>query len=433
MTPAARIAAVTELLEAAFQTPTPVERTVTAYLRRRRFIGAKDRRAIAQLFYNLLRGLSRLDWWLERCGQAVTPRARVLAHLALGEGMTAAAVAELFAAGGYGPAPLSASEATLLQALPPGGLTDAAQPVWVRAECPDWLWPAFEAAFAAAAEAEAAALIPPAPLDLRVNALKTTRDEAAAALAAADVESAPTTLSPWGLRIHGRPALPQMAAFAEGWFEPQDEASQLAALLSDARPGQRVLDLCAGAGGKALALAAAMGNQGQLLLHDRDEARLARAMPRLQRAGVTIAAALGADALAVATGSFDRVLIDAPCSGSGAWRRHPDARWRLQPDDLADRCGEQAALLAQGAALTAPGGRLIYATCSLLPQENERQVGMFLAARHDFAVLPVARLWAETLAAPCPVAGEDDCLTLTPAGQGCDGFFVAAMARQGAA
>lgn len=433
MTPAARIAAVTELLEAAFAAPVPVERTVAGYLRRRRFIGSKDRRAISQMFYGLLRALARLDWWLAELEQPAAPRARVLAYLVLEESRTPAAVAELFSAGGYGPAPLSAAEAALLERLPPGGLTTAAQPVWVRAECPDWLWPAFEAAFGATAEAELSALITAAPLDLRVNALKADRDAVAEALAAAGVASAPTPLSPMGLRVAARPALPRLAAFAEGWFEPQDEASQLAALLTDARPGQQVLDLCAGAGGKALALAAAMGNSGQLLLHDSDERRLAKAWPRLTRAGVSNAAAIGAGDLAAAAGRFDRVLVDAPCSGSGAWRRHPDARWRLQPEDLAARCEEQASLLERAAGLTAPGGRLIYATCSLLPQENDGQIAAFLAQHPDFALLPIAALWRELLPTPWPLPAGTDSLTLTPAGQACDGFFIAVMARQGAA
>lgn len=440
MTPAARIAAVTELLEAAFQSVTPVERVpvdqvVAAYMRRRRFIGSKDRRYIGQLFYDLLRGLSRLDWWLDRFGQPVAPRSRVLAHLALGEAMAFPAIEALYGAGGYGPEPLSAAERDLLKGLPTGGLTQDAQPAWVRAECPEWLWPIFEAAFGDLTEAELAALIPAAPLDLRVNLLKVERTTALAALMEAGVASEATRLSPLGLRIAGRPALQQLVAYKEGWIEPQDEASQLAALLCYARPGQQVLDLCAGAGGKALALGAAMGNEGRLLLHDRDARRLSRAMPRLKRAGVTNAVAIGAEELAAAAGSFDRVLIDAPCSGSGAWRRHPDARWRLQPDELADRCGEQASLLAQAAPLTAPGGRLIYATCSLLAQENDGQVAAFLAEQEDFKLLPIRQVWEQSLHSAYPLEAQSEkaglqSMTLTPAGQGCDGFFVAVMERQ---
>ena len=436
MTPAARVAAVMEALGVALPGSLPAEQVLAAYLRRRRYIGSKDRRAITQRFYALLRSLSRIDWWLEAPSQAPSPRARVLAHLALAEGLGREEIAGLCGAGGYGPAPLSAVEDALLSRLAGAGLTSPEQPVWVRAETPAWLWPAFVTAFGPEAERELSALLPAAPLDLRVNSLKTDRETAQAALAEAGLAFRPTALSPLGLRIEGRPALQNLAATRDGWIEPQDEASQLAALLTDARAGMAVLDFCAGAGGKALALGAAMAGEGRLVLHDSDPERLARAKPRLARAGVANAAFSegGADGLPGEAGRFDRVLVDAPCSGSGAWRRHPDARWRLQPADLAARCLLQGRLLGQAGDLVAPGGRLIYATCSLLPQENTGALAAFLEGRPDYELLPIEEVWQEALAggADCPAPPGAGSLTLTPARHGCDGFFIAVLQRRSA-
>jgi 16S rRNA (cytosine967-C5)-methyltransferase len=278
----------------------------------------------------------------------------------------------------------------------------------------------------------------PAPLDLRVNRLKTDRESAQRALAAEQVIAEPTPWSPLGLRLKHRAPLAGTAAFKEGLIEVQDEGSQLAALLADARPGMRIVDFCAGAGGKTLALAAQMQNRGKLVACDVAGWRLERAGRRLRRAGIS-----NVERRALANerdpwvkrhaanskgGGFDRVLVDAPCLGIGSWRRNPDGKWRATPKDLAELALRQRDILLSAARLVRPGGRLVYVTCSLLREENEAQAEGFLATSPDFALYPAARAWAETLGGRSP--GGDDYLRLTPARHGTDGFFVAIFERR---
>jgi 16S rRNA (cytosine967-C5)-methyltransferase len=282
-------------------------------------------------------------------------------------------------------------------------------------------------------------MIAPATLDLRVNSLKGDRTAARVALAEDGIAAEPTPLSPLGLRVGGRPGLSAGRTFESGLVEVQDEGSQLVALLTDARPGMAVADFCAGAGGKTLALAAAMAGEGPLSALDTDQRRLDQAVRRIKRAGarnVTRHRLVGGDWLAHRAGVFARVLVDVPCSGTGAWRRQPDARWRLSPEKLEGYRQTQARILSQAATVVAGGGRLIYATCSLLPSENEAQVAAFLDARPDFTLLPMEDVWAETIvplggpAAPVPAPFSGRFLQLTPARHGCDGFFAAAFERR---
>ena len=457
MTPAARIEAAIDLLERIAAAPGPAGNVVADYQRARRYMGSKDRRAVADLVYGVLRRRARLDWWLER-GAAVVDdetaraRCRMLAHLALAENRGAGEIVAIFDAGRYHPAALTPRERDFLAALAGQSLAHAEQPAHVRGEIPEWLLPDFEAAFGAGLEAEVAALTQEAPLDLRVNTLKGDRDAARAALAAEGIEAAPTPLSPLGLRVAGRRNVQASPAYRDGLVELQDEGSQVVALLCDARPGMAVADFCAGAGGKTLALAAAMENRGRLLALDVDQARLDKAAARLKRGGVTMVerrVLKGDGWLRKQSGRFDRVLVDAPCSGSGAWRRQPDARWRLSPEMLAGYLETQAKILRQAAVLVRPGGRLVYATCSFLPPENQRQVAAFLDAHPDFTALPAAEVLAGALAAagaePPPGlvhaglmdAGLTDAeaerlLLLTPERQGTDGFYAVVLERRAA-
>jgi 16S rRNA (cytosine967-C5)-methyltransferase len=444
MTPGARIQAAIELLGLIEAAPVPAERVVTAYHRARRYIGSKDRRAVGDLVYAVLRAHARLDWWLGQVGEkdgddAARPRRVVLAALVLIEGRGAEELAGLFGGGTYAPAPLDDREGALVAALSGREMTDPAQPPWIAVECPEWLWPEFEAGFGAAAADELAASIAPASLDLRVNTLKGDRAAARAALAEEGIKAEFTPFSPLGLRVAGRPSLSAGRTFESGLVEVQDEGSQLVALLTDARPGMAVADFCAGAGGKTLALAAAMAGEGPLSALDTDQRRLDQAAKRIKRAGarnVTRQRLVGEDWLAHRAGVFARVLVDAPCSGSGAWRRQPDARGRLSPEKLEGYRRTQAQILTQAASVVAGGGRLIYATCSLLPSENEAQVVAFLDARPDFTVLPMDQIWAETIvplggpAAPQPAPFSGPFLQLTPLRHGCDGFFAAAFERR---
>jgi 16S rRNA (cytosine967-C5)-methyltransferase len=447
MTPAARIEAAIDLLERIAAVSGPAENVVADYQRARRYMGSKDRRAVSDLVYAVLRRRARLDWWLERGGAVVgdetaRARCRALAGLVLGGLNNPDEIDALFHGGRYAPAPLTPVERDFLAALAGQSLTHAEQPAHVRGEIPDWLLPEFQATFGADLETELAALTQEAPLDLRVNTLKGGRDAALAALAADGIEALPTPLSPLGLRVAGRRNVQASPAYRDGLVELQDEGSQVVALLSDARPDMAVADFCAGAGGKTLALAAAMENRGRLLALDVDQSRLDKAAARLKRAGVTLAArrVLKDDGwLRKQSGRFDRVLVDAPCSGSGAWRRHPDARWRLSPEMLAGYLETQAKILGQAATLVRAGGRLVYATCSLLPPENQRQVAAFLDAHPDFTALPTAQVLADAFAAagaelpPGLVnAAAERFLLLTPGRHGTDGFYTAVLERRAA-
>jgi 16S rRNA (cytosine967-C5)-methyltransferase len=404
VTPAGRIAAGIELLGEVLGTESrPADAIANDYFRARRFIGSSDRRAVSDSVWRILRSYRRLSWWL---GQHATPRVLVAASLLLAGG-SYAGLTQLFTGGRFAPAALAPSEQAALRRLEGRSLDHSSMPDPVRLEAPDWLAPRIAAA-------ELRALLEPAPLDLRVNLLKATREEARAALAAEGLETAPTPHSSWGLRIDGRRQVTAGAAFRSGLVEIQDEGSQLVAAMVDARPGLRVADLCAGAGGKTLALAMTMRNRGQLVACDVSAARLDGAVRRLRRAGVhNVERHLlepGDKWVKRHARSFDRVLVDAPCTGTGTWRRNPDARLRLTETDLAELLPKQQAILDQAAALVRTGGRLVYATCSLLAEENEAQVTAFLARHPDFI--------------------QRDVLTLTPARDRTDGFFAAALERR---
>src|SRR6185312_29520 len=378
MTPGARIAAAIDILTAIDAAARPADDTAADYFRRRRYIGAKDRAAISAQIYAVLRHRSALDWWVAREGNGVADptRARVIAALTLAEGRTAESLAASFDGGRFRPAILAPAEQTLAKRLAGRTLHHPAMPRGVANDLPDWLEPRLAALYGPALEAEMAALNGPAPMDLRVNAVKGDRDAALRGLAAAGISAEKTRYSPLGLRLKARAPLAGLQIFKDGLIEVQDEASQLAALLADARPGMRVVDFCAGAGGKTLALAAAMNNRGKLVACDTASWRLDRAGQRLRRAGIgnverrPLSTERDPWVKRHAKG-FDRVFVDAPCLGIGTWRRNPDAKWRSTPEDLAELIVRQRDILASAARLVKPGGRLIYATCSLLREENE--------------------------------------------------------------
>ena len=407
--------------------PRPADAVANAFFRTRRFIGSGDRRAVSDRVWGVLRAWRRLAWWLARSGAEPDPRLMIAASLLL-EGLASAQLEQLFSGGQFAAAPLTVGELASLRPIARHTLMHPEMPEAVRLEVPDWLLPLLRARFDAALPAEMAALSQPAPLDLRVNLLKTTREAARAALANEGIEAEPTPLSPWGLRVAGRRPVSSGAAFRAGLVEVQDEGSQLVALVADARPGARVADLCAGVGGKTLALAMTMGNAGHILACDVSAARLAGAVRRLRRAGVhnvePHVLAAGDKTLKRRVNSFERVLVDAPCTGIGTWRRNPDARRRLAPSDLSELARKQSALLDQAAGLVRIGGKLIYATCSMLDQENEAQVSGFRARHPEFVVVSPAGAWPDGGA---PV--RDDFLVLTPARHGTDGFFAAVLQR----
>ena len=398
--------------------------------RAHRFAGSGDRAVIGNLVYDALRRKASAACLMG----AQTPRALVIGTLQLAWNEDLNAIAALTDGSRHAPAALSQIEcAALGRGLP------ADAPDHVRGDFPAWLTPSLERAFGSATVSQMQALSVRAPLDLRTNTLRATRDQVLAVLAPHGATA--TLLSPLGVRIapsghNGRtPNVEVLDAHARGWYEVQDEASQIAALLTGVRPGMAVADVCAGAGGKTLAMAARMDNGGALHAYDLSSARLRPIHARLKRAGATIVSVLDAgrtDQLAALAGQLDLVLVDAPCTGSGVWRRMPETKWWLTRAELEQRQAEQVIVLDIAAPLVGRGGRLVYATCSILPEENVDQIAAFIARHPDFTVIPTATAWARAIGGPAPSSadGRTDTLQLTPRTHGTDGFFVAVLERQ---
>ncbi|MBB4266776.1 RsmB/NOP family class I SAM-dependent RNA methyltransferase [Roseospira visakhapatnamensis] len=437
MTPAARLQAAIDLLTEIADTPRPADGVVQGFMRARRYMGGGDRRAVTERVYGLLRRHARLGWWT---GDG-SPRERLIADLMLTDGLDPAALKALFTGHGHDPDVLTPTERDLARRLSGQPLAPPEMPEAARLELPDWILPRLRAALGEDWRRVVTALNTEAPLDLRVNALKADHDTALAALAEESITPEPGPLAPLALRVGGRVNLAATRAFREGLVEVQDAGSQLAAALVGAAPGMAVCDLCAGAGGKTLALAGAMGNQGRLVACDISQGRLDRARTRMRRAGVQNVTVRVLDTpgrrwLKRQSRTFDRVLIDAPCGGSGTWRRNPDARWRLGEDTLAALTTEQSALLVRAARLVKPGGgRLVYVTCSLLREENEDRIAAFLEteAGRAYHPVPAVQVWAEAgLSDPCPMPEGATAIRLSPADQDTDGFFVAVLEREAA-
>ena len=434
MTPGAQVAAAIHLLDEIERGRAPADDIVASYFRRHRFAGSSDRGAISGHIYAVLRHRAALDWWIAKAGQGLAPdaRHRMLAALVLAESWKPRDIDQAWDGDRFRPPPLALQERELVEALVGEALERPSMPAAVRGNFPDWLHPYLERAFGGRLHEEMAALNAEAPLDLRVNRLKGDREAGRVALRHEDIKAAPTPWSPVGLRVRERIPLATLDAFREGLLEVQDEGSQLAALLADARPGMRVVDFCAGAGGKTLAMAAEMQNRGHLVACDVSAHRLERATQRLRRAGASIVqrqplASHRDKWVKRHVGSFDRVLVDAPCTGIGTWRRNPDAKWRLRPEDVTELSALQADILASAQRLVKPGGRLVYVTCSLLAEENEMQVERFLGEHADFKLVPIAQVWADTVGTACPAEGGT--LRLTTARHHTDGFFVAILER----
>jgi 16S rRNA (cytosine967-C5)-methyltransferase len=395
---------------------------VRQYFRSRRYAGSRDRKAVADLLFAVLRRRHELDWRLEAAtDKPADARLTVLLHLCL-EGESLQALAALFEGDEHAPSAPSPDEAALLAAARARDL--AAAPAWARLNFPAWLSPSLERRFGAHLDAEMAALEGRAPLDLRVNILRGTVEQALAALPEASHSGHVSTC----LRLDAGTNIANHSAYLSGLVEIQDESAQIAAALCGARPGQQVLDLCAGGGGKALALAAAMESRGQIHAYDTDRKRLERMRPRAKRAHATnIQYVASADAL---PGAMDRVVLDVPCSGTGTWRRNPELRARLTRERLDGLIRLQDQLLDRGAALVKPGGRLVYMTCSLLPEEDEDRIDAFLARNDAFAAVPYEAAWPEGEGAPpATLSADSRYLVLSPASHGTDGFFVAVLQR----
>ena len=418
MTPAARLQMAIEILETMATTEQPVDRLLKDWFRTRRFAGSKDRAAIAERVFTIQRHRAALAWRM----RSETPRALVIASL-LAEG---AMPETWFTGDGYGPALLSDDEKAAIAVEP------APAPLPVLGGFPAFLEPELTSVFGPRLLDEMLALQQRAPIDLRVNTLRRERGEVLDALIAQGFAAKPTPFAPHGIRIasgEGSAALGRGAMFESGAFEFQDEAAQIASILCRARPDSRILDLAAGAGGKSLALAALMRNQGEIVASDIRQPALQELAVRAKRAGATnIKTHLLTDAYPP-TGLFDTVLLDTPCSGSGTWRRQPELRWRTTPARLAELVPLQDRLLAQAAAFVKPGGRLVYATCSILPRENEARVATFLSRNPAFKLHRADAAWREsTKGEPPPGLGEF--FRASPFSTGTDGFFTAVLLRE---
>lgn len=406
----------------------PVSEALKAWGLNNRFAGAGDRAAIGNLVYDALR---------RRASHAAlmgsdTPRALVLAVAVRDWGEDPAALNESFASDSHAPEALSEEE----MARAVGQLADDT-PGWVLADVPEWLAAPLERGFGDNWIAEGQDMAGRPSLDLRVNTLKSSRERVMKSLA----RFAPreTAISPFGITM---PAGPRDArtpnvttdeGYLKGWFEVQDQGSQIVAILAGAQPGEQVLDLCAGAGGKTLALAAAMMNKGQIFAYDSDRNRLAPIYDRLKRNGArnVQVRAPQPGALDDLVGKMDRVVIDAPCTGTGTWRRRPDTKWKLTQELLVQRMGEQAAILAEGQRYLKPGGTLVYITCSILPEENDEQIAGFLAANPGFATVMPDDMWAAAFGTALPpgLATARGGIALTPRLTSTDGFYFNAMRR----
>jgi 16S rRNA (cytosine967-C5)-methyltransferase len=432
MTPAARVAAAIEILGNIEVQRRPASAALKDWGLAHRFAGSGDRAAIAGLVYDALRRKASAAFLMG----ADTPRAVLLGMLRLERNLDAEAIGRLADGARFAPEPLTEHERARLDAADLAGA-----PPWVAGDYPEWLDSHFARVFGDDRALEGAALSSRAPLDLRVNTLKAMRDETAEMLA--DLQAGPTRWSPSGLRVTlapdaKNPAIHAEPAFIKGLIEIQDEGSQLAALLAGAKPGAQVLDLCAGAGGKTLALAAAMDNKGQLYATDDDKRRLAPIHDRLARSGarnvqVRTPKSIGTE-IDDLQGRMDLVLIDAPCTGTGSWRRNPDAKWRVRPGALEQRGKDQAAILDRAASLVKKSGRIAYVTCSVLAEENGDQVRNFLARHPEFAVVPpgevAGALGERSFLFRRAVLTTEEGLLMTPRRTETDGFFVAVLTRQ---
>ena len=431
MTPSARLSAAIEVLGTIVTDRRPAADVLKEWGRAHRFAGSGDRAALSSLVYDVLRRRASAAFLM---GED-SARALLLGVLKLGRGMDVATITQLCDGGRFSPAPLTEDETARLTS---GTLEGA--PAYVRGDYPEWIDASLAAVFGDERAEEGAALAERAPLDLRVNTLKA--DMAKATEELAHLNTTPGRWSPLALRIEletdGKaPALTSEPAFIKGQVEIQDEGSQIAAILAAPPRGGQVLDLCAGGGGKTLEFAALMDKAGQLYAYDDDIRRLAPIHERVQRAGahnVQIRSPRGQqDVLEDLAGRMDLVLVDAPCTGTGTWRRNPDAKWRIRPGALAERVKDQTAILDTATRYVKPGGRLAYVTCSLLDEENGAQIRAFIERHPDFKVIPPAEtvlaLGERGIMLRQAALTSAEGILLTPRRTFTDGFFVSILLR----
>jgi 16S rRNA (cytosine967-C5)-methyltransferase len=418
MHPGALLDLATELLRASLKFDQPADAVVSAFFRKHRELGPRERHTLAETAYAVLRERLKYQHLAQSGTGALERRLAMLAW--------------------------QGSDTYLRGALSPQewdwlgrcrGVDVKTLPDKLRHNLPDWLASALQQQLGDEFWPLVASLSQSAPLDLRVNLLKAKRDDVLAALQAAGIDAAPTPYSPWGIRVPGKPALNKLELFTRGDVEVQDEGSQLLALLTEAKRSEMVVDFCAGAGGKTLALGAMMRNTGRLYAFDVSAHRLDALKPRLARSGLSnvYPAAIANerdDRVKRLAGKIDRVLVDAPCSGLGTLRRNPDLKWRQSPQAVDELRAKQAAILHSAARLVKAGGRLVYATCSLLAAENEDITAAFTAEHGDFERVDAADVLSRQQVSDAARLVHDGALRLWPHRHGTDGFFAAVWQRR---
>ncbi len=418
MHPKALIDESARLIEAVFKFDHPADAVVARHFRENRALGPRERATLSDTVYTVLRERLRLEW-LARSGSGSKWRRLAILGFPGDRDFLKSALNDV--------------EKQWLDAC-----AAVREDEWLaphRHNLPEWLAQALRAQVGDGFDALARSLNESAPLDLRVNTFKAKRPQVAEALARHKVGTTPTAYSPMGLRVAGKPALHKLDVFTEGLAEVQDEGSQLLTLLLEAKRGEMVADFCAGAGGKTLAIGAAMRNTGRLYAFDTSAHRLDAIKPRLARSGLSNVhpAAIAHERderIKRLAGKMDRVLVDAPCSGLGTLRRHPDLKWRQTPDTVAELVKTQQAILDSAARLVKPGGRLVYATCSLLREENEAQAERFAQAHPDFEPLDALACLARAQVEQAETLGANGQLRLWPHRHGSDGFFAAVWQRK---
>ena len=437
MIPSARINATIEILEKVDRSSLNVDRVTLSYFRQRRFAGAKDRSFIIELVYRLVRNRIKINWWLDSLSLAISPRSQVIAGLALFNDGPIEDIEDLFKEGQHSTGLLDDEEGNLIKELVPQSIFNEKMPDNVKYECPDWIAERLRPIYGNDLNSQLEALNTEASFDLRLNTLTNpNREGIRQALKRQGLKTELTTYSPFGLRSNRRQRLDGTKYFKSGLIEVQDEGSQLAALLVGAAPGMQIIDFCAGSGGKALVMGGLMQNTGRIVAMEVSQNRLKQAGIRISRAGLhNIERKLISDEndkkIKRLTKKFDRVLVDAPCTGTGTWRRDPDTRAKYSDLDLENMMSLQDRILASAARLTKPGGCLVYVTCSLLREENEDRIIALLSRRKDYKIVPIPKIWDEQVTVKgggkCPTKLE--MLRLTPKEHNTDGFFAAVLRR----
>jgi 16S rRNA (cytosine967-C5)-methyltransferase len=428
MTPAARLSAAIDILDE-IADGRVADRVLKHWAKYNRYAGSKDRAAIQARVFDVLRNRSLYAHAMS----GDSPRALLLGSLVAGDQISLDEISSLFDGGRFSPDVLNDEEVALLgtYAERVSAMSDHA-----KVNVPDWIVPELQEALGEKFLEEMTALNERAPVDIRVNLAKGDRDAARKALAEEGIETELMLMSPWGLRAEQPARVTHTQTFKDGFVEIQDEGSQLTCLIANAKPGEQIVDLCAGAGGKALSLAACLEGKGQVLACDIDARRLGRLKPRARRAKTEVIQTRplhGFDPnvpdpdLGNMEGQADCVVVDAPCTGSGAWRRHPESRWHLTPEKLATYQATQAEVLLRGARLVRPGGRLVYVTCSMLRSENDDQIDAFLENFPEFKERDWRDNWPEGAMKPNAPSGSR--LRLSPATTNTDGFFACILER----